>query len=98
MKESNSAKGKRILNAMLKGRKITPVDANRIGNTTDGTRHIRFIREKYPVKSEKVEGELYKRYWIDEDYLAGLKKPLSERIKTFFDDLLKGGMFEEAKA
>ena len=55
MKESNAAKGKRILNAMLKGRKITPAEANRIGRTTDGTRHIRFIREKYPVKDEKVE-------------------------------------------
>ena len=69
MKESNAAKGRRILNAMLKGRKITPAEANRIGRTTDGTRHIRFIREKYPVKDEKVEGELYHRYWIDEEFL-----------------------------
>ena len=98
MKESTHAKGKRILDAMLKGRKITPADANRIGRTTDGTRYIRFIKEKYPVRHEKVEGELYHRYWIDENYLAGLKKPLGEKIKTFFDDLLKGGMFEEAKA
>ena len=97
MKESNAAKGRRILNAMLKGRKITPAEATRLGRTTDGTRHIRFIREKYPVKDEKVEGELYHRYWIDEDYLESLKKPLGERIKTFFDDLLKGGMFEEAR-
>ena len=98
MKESSNAKGKRILNAMLKGKKITPAEANRIGRTTDGTRHIRFIRAKYPVKDEKVPGELYHRYWIDEEYLAGLKKPIGEKIKTFFDDLLKGGMFEEAKA
>lgn len=97
MKESNAAKGRRILNAMLKGRKITPAEANRIGRTTDGTRHIRFIREKYPVKDEKVEGELYHRYWIDEAYLQSLNKPLGQRIKTFFDDLLKGGMFEEAR-
>lgn len=97
MKESTRQKSKRILNAMLKGRKITPAEANRIGRTTDGTRHIRFIREKYPVKDEKVEGELYHRYWIDEEFLAGLKKPLGERIKTFFDDLLKGEMFEEAR-
>ena len=90
-------KSKRILNAMLQGRKITPFEANQIGNTTDGTRFIRFIREKYPVKSEKVEGELYHRYWIDEEYLQSLNKPLGERIKTFFDDLLKGGMFEEAR-
>lgn len=97
MKESNAAKGRRILNAMLKGRKITPFEANQIGNTTDGTRFIRFIREKYPVKDEKVEGELYHRYWIDEEYLQSLNKPLGQRIKTFFDDLLKGGMFEEAR-
>ena len=82
---------------MLKGRKITPAEANRIGKTTDGTRYIRFIREKYPVKDEKVAGEIYHRYWIDEEYLDSLKKPFGERIKTFFDDLLKGGMFEEAR-
>lgn len=69
MKESTQAKSKRILDVMLQGRKITPFEANMIGGTTDGTRFIRFIREKYPVKSEKVEGEMYHRYWIDEDYL-----------------------------
>jgi hypothetical protein len=84
MKESNPAKGKRILNAMLQGRKITPAEANRIGRTTDGTRHIRFIREKYPVKSEKVEGELYHRYWIDEEYLAQQKQ---ENEATMLDKL-----------
>jgi hypothetical protein len=97
MRESTQAKSQRILDAMLQGQKITPAQANRIGDTTDGTRYIRFIREKYPVKSEKVEGELYHRYWIDEEYLAGMKKPFGERIKTFFDDLLNGGMFEEAR-
>ena len=89
MKESNAAKGRRILNAMLKGRKITPAEANLIGRITDGTRHIRFIREKYPIKHEKVEGELYHRYWIDEAYLAQLKeigKQVSEG--TFFENLL----------
>ena len=70
MKESTRAKSKRILDAMLQGRKITPKDANAIGDTTDGTRFIRFIREKFPVKDEKVEGELYHRYWIDEDFLV----------------------------
>lgn len=95
MRESTRVKGRRILNAMLKGKKLTPFDANRIGQTTDGTRFIRFIREKYPVKSERVPGELYKVYWIDEDYLAGLKKPLPKRIGEFFDNLLNGGMFEK---
>lgn len=56
MRESTQAKSQRILEAMLAGRKITPAEANQIGNTTDGTRFIRFIREKYPVKDEKVEG------------------------------------------
>ena len=89
MRESVQAKSQRILDAMLQGQKITPADANRIGDTTDGTRHIRFIREKYPVKDEKVEGELYHRYWIDESYLAQLKeigKQVSEG--TFFENLL----------
>lgn len=65
-------KSKRILDAMLSGMKLTPYDANEIGKTTDGTRFIRFIRQKYPVKSERVEGELYKKYWIDEEYLKTL--------------------------
>ena len=74
MKESTQAKGRRILNAMLMGRKLTPFEANEIGCTTDGTRHIRYIREKYPVKSERVAGELYKRYWIDEAFLMNMGK------------------------
>lgn len=89
MKESNAAKGRRILNAMLKGRKITPIEANQIGNTTDGTRLIRFMREKYPIKHEKVEGELYHRYWIDESYLSQLKE-IGKQVNegTFFENLL----------
>lgn len=69
MKESTRTKSKRIEEALLQGRKITPFEANMIANTTDGTRYIRFLREKYPIKDEKVEGELYHRYWIDEEYL-----------------------------
>lgn len=89
MRESTQAKSQRILEAMLAGKKITPADANRIGDTTDGTRFIRFIREKYPVKQEKVEGELYHRYWIDEEYLAELKE-IGQQVRegTFFDNLL----------
>ena len=89
MKESTQAKSRRILDAMLSGKKITPLEANMIGNTTDGTRFIRFIREKYPVKSEKVEGELYHRYWIDEAYLAELKE-IGKQINegTFFDNIV----------
>ena len=89
MRESTHAKSQRILEAMLEGKKITPAEANTIGNTTDGTRFIRFIREKYPVKQEKVEGELYHRYWIDEEYLAQLKE-IGQQVSegTFFDHLL----------
>lgn len=89
MRESTHAKSQRILQAMLEGKKITPAEANTIGNTTDGTRFIRFIREKYPVKQEKVEGELYHRYWIDEEYLAQLKE-IGQQVSegTFFDNLL----------
>lgn len=80
MKESTQAKQKRILNVMLQGRKITPKEANDIGDTTDGTRYIRFIREKYPVKDEKVEGEIYHRYWIDEQFLMEWWKQKSQAI------------------
>lgn len=69
MKESPEAKKRRILNVMLAGYKITPKEANDIGDTTDGTRYIRYIRETFPVKDEKVEGEMYHRYWIDEEFL-----------------------------
>ena len=68
---------------------LTPKDANDIGDTTDGTRFIRFLREKYPIKDEKVEGYFYHRYWMDREYLASLKeigKQVSEG--TFFENLL----------
>lgn len=95
MKESTKEKGKRILDAMLAGRKITPYEANQIGETTEGTRFIRHIREKYPVKSEKVEGELYHRYWIDEAYLAQLQGIGTEiTAGTVFSGLMDGGLFK----
>lgn len=89
MKESLHTKTNRILAALLQGRKLTPFDANMIGNTTDGTRLIRFIRKTYPVKSEKVDGELYHRYWIDEAYLAELRN-IGKQINegTFFENLV----------
>lgn len=87
MKESTRAKSKRIEEALLQGRKITPFEANAIGNTTDGTRFIRFLREKYPIKDEKVEGELYHRYWIDEDYLREWRKSKGEEVKTSTEEV-----------
>ena len=89
MKESLASKKRRILEALLSGRKLTPFEADKIGNTTEGTRLIRFIRRDYPVKSERVEGEMYHRYWIDEVHLAELRnigKEVSEG--TFFENLV----------
>mgnify|MGYP006896621455 CR=1 FL=1 len=36
---------------------------------SDGTRFIRRIREKWPVKDMRVAGERYYLYWMDEDFL-----------------------------
>lgn len=94
MKEKRTAKIKRILYAMLMGEKITPLDANRIGQTSDGTRMIRHIREKYPVKNEKVKGENYHVYWIDEDYIEDLRRVRNEINEgSFFDTILSMANF-----
>lgn len=99
MKEKRDAKQRRILNAMLKGMKLTPNEANEIGRTTEGTRMIRRIRESFPVMKAQVAGTNYYEYFIDPAWLAeykkGNRKPLGERIGDFFDDLFKCGMFEE---
>ena len=91
-----------ILSALLKGRKLTAFEANEIGKTTAGARRIRQIRETYPVLKEPVPGEMYVRYYIDPEWLSEHKRnqnrPIGQRIGEFFDDLLHGGMFEEAKA
>lgn len=89
MKESAESKQRLILNALLQGMKLTPYDANNIADTSDGTRYIRYLREKYPIKDERVAGSQYHLYWMDEAYLAELKeigKQVSEG--TFFDNLL----------
>lgn len=69
MKEPRINKTRRILLALLDGEVLTPYTANKIGGTTDGTRKIRKLREEWPIKSEKVKGEDYYRYWIDQDFL-----------------------------
>ena len=61
MKESTKEKGKRILAAMLAGRKITPYEANQIGETTEGTRFIRHIREK--IEENPREPRYLKVVW-----------------------------------
>ena len=81
MKESTREKGRRIFAAMLAGKKITPFEANQIGETTEGTRFIRHFRERYPVKDEKVEGERYHKYWFDEEFLKAWR---DGRISVIF--------------
>ena len=91
-----------ILSALLRGYKLTAFEANKIGNTTAGARRIRQLRETYPILKEPVPGEMYVRYFIDPEWLAEHKKrqekPLSERLKTFFEDIFDGGMFEPKMA
>lgn len=55
MKTKEGAR-KRILKALMEGRRISVLDANIIGNTTEGGRRIRQIREQYPVLKEAVAG------------------------------------------
>lgn len=90
-----------ILSALLNGDRLTAFEANKIGNTTAGARRIRQLRETYPILKEPVPGEMYVRYYIDPEWLnehrQNKKKSFGERIKTFFDDLLRGGMFDTAK-
>lgn len=59
-----------ILRALLSGQRITAMDANMIGKTTAGARRIRQIREDYPVKKERVPGEMYYRYFFDDEFLV----------------------------
>jgi hypothetical protein len=93
---------KAILKALLDGDRLTAYEANKIGNTTAGARRIRQLRETYPILKEPVPGEMYVRYYIDPEWLQehrqNQKKALGQRIGEFFDSLLGGGMFEEAKA
>ena len=94
MKEKRTAKIKRILYARLMGEKITPLDANRIGHTSDGTRMIRRIRERYPVKNEQVKGRSYHVYWIDENFIEDLKRERNEINEgSFFDTILSMANF-----
>ena len=99
MKDQRKDKQRRILNALLSGMRLTPFTANEIGRTTEGTRMIRHIRESFPVMKAQVAGANYCEYFIDPEWLKEYKKegkkPLKEKIGDFFEDLFKGGMFEE---
>ena len=67
-------KKRRILEALLAGRVLTPFEANKIGNTSDGTRIIRKIREVYPVKDVKVINEDYHEYWLDPEFIKAWRE------------------------
>ena len=75
----------RILRAMLRGEKITPIDANRIGKTTEGGRRIREIRVNYPVIKEKIEGTRYYRYYLDPEYVKDYRR--KRRISRFWENV-----------
>ena len=69
MKEPRGIKTRRILNALLAGKVLTPFDANDIAKTNEGTRSIRKLRENLPILDVQVAGELYHKYWLSRDYI-----------------------------
>ena len=72
--ESRGLKKQRILKALLQGRVLTPYEANEIGKTTDATRIIRKLREEnWHIRKERVAGEAYYRYWMDEAFRMNFK-------------------------
>lgn len=75
----------RILRALLKGKKITSQDANRIGKTTEGGRRIREIRDKYPVMKESVAGTKYYRHYLDPDYIEEYRR--RNRLYRFWENV-----------
>lgn len=74
----------KILRVLLRGEKITPLDANRIGRTTEGGRYIRMIRVTHPVIKEKIEGTRYYRYYLDPEYVAEYKK--KRKLSRIWED------------
>lgn len=76
----------RILRALLRGKKITSLEANRIGRTTEGGRRIREIRDKYPVMKEEVEGVKYCRYYLDPAYVAEYRS--KNRMHRYWENVV----------
>lgn len=91
----------KIIAYLSKGNTITPLKALEIAGTLKlATRISEITRKGYPIVKEWIVTPSNKRvmsYRFPKEYLDSLKKPIGQRIKTFFNDLLKGGMFEEAK-
>lgn len=91
----------KIIAYLSKGNVITPLKALEIAGTLKlATRISEIAKKGYPIVKEWTITPSNKRvmsYRFPKEYLDSLKKPFGERIKNFFDDLLKGGMFEEER-
>ena len=99
MKSTLGQKTARILAALMSGKRLTPYEANRIGETTEGTRIIRRLRVDYPIVKEQVAGENYYKYFIEPEWLnehKESKKSICKKLEGFFEGLFNGGMFEGA--
>ena len=85
---------KRILEYLKTGKVLTPLRALGVAGTMKlSTRVGELIRKGYPIVKEwyvTPNGTRVMSYRLDIEE----EKSFGERIKTFFDDLLKGGMFE----
>ena len=67
--EARGLKKQRILKALLNGQVLTPMEANEIARSSDATRIIRKLREEnWHIKKERVAGEWYGRYWMEEGF------------------------------
>ena len=69
--------------AMLRGEKLTTLDANTIGRTTEGGRRIRELRSTYPIIREQVPGERYSWYYIEPEFLKEHRKTQKNIWDTF---------------
>lgn len=89
---------KKIIAYLSKGYTLTPLKALEIAGTMKlATRISEITKKGYPIVKEWVVTTTNKRvmsYRFPQEYLDSLKKPIHLRIKTFFSDLLRGGMFE----
>ena len=79
----------RILRALLKGRKLTAFEADKVGKTHEGGRRIRELRVTYPILKEKVRGKNYVRYYLDPEYIKEYRQKnrlvrILENAKTLF--------------
>ena len=84
----------KILDYLSTGATLTPYKAIEVAGTMKlATRIGELIRKGYPIIKKPYvtpSGKRVMSYHMEIEE----KKPLGQRIKTFFDDLLKGGMFE----